>query len=536
MTQEASASRRPTMPTENAVLPSGEIPASGRSRPLVEALLVAVLSLVTFAPSLSYHFLPGDYDWLSLAKWGDAERTELLSFTAYRPYTGQLFGAAYALFGGESAIPYRVALLVIHTLNALLAGSLAARILRRPGVGWITAAIFAVAPASSEAVHSIAAFVYPCVTLLLFTGLHLYGRCIDGGGVVPWVLAVVCFGLSVPLREHWVAAVPLALALELAHGGWDALRRRGVWLRLGTIVVLGSAVFVGRHLAAGVPLLPSGPAYRFDLVAMSSRLLVSLERLVLPPIPVDIRDFRELHQVVGAILLLGLLLLVVKAPRTDRRRVLILVAALVISLTPFLPVAGEHVRQRFAYFGTAFAAGLAAYAISLGAERLTTRVSTPIILAVLAMLLLEQQAEFSRHYKPLAEEASARVEAYSHGVRLTRENDEIVFFVGDLEIVNVGPNLQSVRSTLRVLSDIERTQVVQFEAATEEEFLRQWEQLRERSGAQGDHMRVFIRGVEGYELVRLIESREPAKVVFATGPGDGASRTIYALLPRPPRE
>src|SRR5262249_5079391 len=148
---------------------------------------------------------------------------------------------------------------------AVLAGRLGARILRRPWTGWMIAAIFAVAPASSEAVRSIASFVYPCVAVLVLVGLMLYARAIDRGSMLAWAGAIGCFFVAAFFREHWIVALPLAFMLEIAHGGLGAIRTRGPWIRLGPIVVAGLLYTLARKVLSGAEVFPNAPEYIFDI-------------------------------------------------------------------------------------------------------------------------------------------------------------------------------------------------------------------------------------------------------------------------------
>ena len=514
--------------TAPAPLPSSAPPlrVSNGLRTAGEISIVVALSLVTFWKSLDAHFLAVDYDWLSIAKFGDGE---LKSFgspnSSYRRYAGDLFRVFYDAFGDTSAFRYRLLLLVVHMANAVLAGKLVSRVLGRPGTAWIAAAIFAVAPASAEVIHSIAAFVYPVSALLLLSGLILYDRAVVSARVVPWCGAMVCFGLAAPLREHALAALPLAALLEWLHGGFAAFKRRAPWLRLGTPVLLGFGFLLARHGFAGLPSIPSSPDYQFDL-SMPERLLVTLQRLVLPPVPMDFQQYALVHKSIGFVLLALVLGIIAIAPRGDRRRGFVLLLALLIALAPFLPVYGDHVRQRFTYFGTVFAAGLAAFVISTAAERISPRVTLPAVLAILAGLLLEQQAEFERDYLEKAEESRARQACYLRAAELVKSNDDIALFAGDKD-----PSIVTARSTMRVVAGVDRKQVILIKARNPEELFEAVEKHRQLTHARGS-VRLYIRGAGGYDSIRVPELDVAAKRVFETEPSDPASRNVFALLPR----
>lgn len=510
----------PNAPTSN--------PPHGKVRIAAECALVFAIAIVTFWKALPTHFLTSDYDWLAVAKYGDGELEFLKkTLTAYRWFAGELFRAAYSIFGDESAWPYRATLLLIHVMNAILCGRLAARILQRPRAAWIASVIFVVAPASAEAVHSISAFVYPCVTFLLLSGLLLYDRAIERGSPVQWAAAFVCIGGAAALREHWVVAFPLMLLLEISRsGGPGVFKTRGPWMRLGPVIVAGAAFMIFRHVVNNNPLVPSMPEYQFN-ISMVSRLVVTLEQLVLPPLPLEFAAHATLHECVGIFLILVTLVAVYFGRREDRWRAGSLLFALFLALAPFLPVAGDHIRQRFAYFGTAFAAALAAYVICILAERMSPRVVLPAVAAMLVGLLLEQQAEFERDYTRAAHETRIRIPTYRIASRWVRENDDIAFFVGDLQ-----PNFVGISSMLRVTNDVSRRQVMQIKVTNFDQFYKKFTELRGLTNAKGNP-RVFLRGPESYEYIRVTSFEEAIRHIFETGLDTPKELTIFTLLPRP---
>jgi hypothetical protein len=504
--------------------------SSGWLRLLAEAAIATALTIVTFGKCLGprFQFLTPDYDWLALARYGDGELESLKkTLTAYRGFAGALFQSAYHFFGADSATPYRMTLIVIHIINSVMCGRLVARVLGRPQAAWIAAALFAVAPASSEAICNISGFVYPCVTFLMIAGLLLYDQAIEMRSAARWAGAFVCFGVAGMLREHWVTAFPLIVLLEIARAeGFVALRSRGFWLRLGPVVAAGAAILVYRHIVRGAQFLPSIPEYQFD-GSMVSRLIVTLQRLVLPPVPLDIGEYIHVHQAIGVVLILGAIYAIFHGSRSDRWRAGALCMALFIALIPFLPVVGDHIRQRFAYFGTAFAAGVAAYSICLASERISPRVTIPIVLAMLVGLELEQQTEFERDYTTAAAEASARIPSYAQAAEWVRSEDDIAFFVGDRQ-----PNFVGISSMMRVLHGVSRKQLMQIKISSFDQFLLKYQEIKERAHARGRH-RIFLRGSDGFDYIRVTALEEAIRHVFETGVDAPRELTVFVLLPRP---
>jgi hypothetical protein len=490
-----------------------------------EIAVVAALLLVAFTPSLSLHFLANDSDWLAVAKHGSAEIPEFASYGAFRPMAVRLFRTAYGAFGLDP-VPYRVSLLLLHGTAAVLAGRLAARILRRPAAGWITAAIFSVAPASSECIRSISAFVYPCVTVLVLGGLVLYARAVERGAVLPWAGALALFAAAAPLREHFVVALPIALLLELRSGGLAALRRKGPWLRLGPVLAVGLLYMLVRQGISGLPLVPKDPMYRFD-GPMASRFLVTIQRLVLPTIPLEILQYRVFHIVIGAGLVVVVMGIALRSPVEDRRSVYVLLGALALALLPFLPVFGDHVRQRFAYLATAFAAGIVAFLICVGSERVSPRLTLPAVLAILAGLLLELQGDFVSYHEGSVE-SKARFEIYPIAERAVLRNDRLAVFAGPAL-----PDLQGARSTFRVVTNqIQRPQVIRVEAASPEDLAEELRRFEKSSGATGG-LQMFTRFGEAYRIESMVSADHVAQRVFITPSADAGRARVIILAPHP---
>jgi hypothetical protein len=302
-----------------------------------------------------------------------------------------------------------------------------------------------------------------------------------------------------------------------------------------TPVAAGVVVWVMRQGDLGIR-IPQSPDYGLTK-DMGERLLVTIQRLVLPPLPVDFKTYATLHKLIGVAFLGGLLVMILTAPRGDRRRGMMLLIAVVVALAPFLPVEGDHVRRRFAYFGTVFAAGLAAYMVSIVAERVSPRVTLPVVLAILVGLLLEQQAEFERDYMSQSIESQLRARAFQRAANILREDPgSLAVFAGDPE-----PNLVTARSTLRVVSGCSRDQLISVKVHTPEEFAAEIRRLREKLGTLGT-THVFIREIGGYGVGQF-DAIEGSLKIFdhdasenvATKPAD-VVRELLILLPKPVAE
>jgi hypothetical protein len=166
--------------------------------------------------------------------------------------------------------------------------------------------------------------------------------------------------------------------------------------------------------------------------------------------------------------------------------------------------------------------------ISIAAERISPRVTLPAVLAILAGLLLEQQAEFERDYLEKAAESEARFHWYPRGAQFVKANDDIALFAHDKD-----PSLTTARSTMRVVAGVDRNQVVLIKASSPEELFQAVERLRESTNAKGV-VRLFIRGTDGYDYIRIGDLASATKRVFETDSSEPEVRHIFALVPRVP--
>lgn len=113
------------------------------------AVLAAGLVILGYCRYFSgSYFTQDDYVWLCFGKFFAAPLSvfwrDTLCGQFYRPLTQLWFWCVHAI-GGESVLPYQVAFLSIHLLNAGLAGLLARRIAGAEA-GWLLALLFALNP------------------------------------------------------------------------------------------------------------------------------------------------------------------------------------------------------------------------------------------------------------------------------------------------------------------------------------------------------------------------------------------------------
>ncbi len=127
----------------------------------ISSLIVAVVVLVSYYPSVRVGFL-GD-DWWFLGKAASKSLPDYLVFYFdpgaqifwYRPLYGILLLIEYALFG-SSPEGYHVVQLLLHLVNCLLLFVIVWRISKRWRLAWLAALFYAVLPVYSSAVFWVA--------------------------------------------------------------------------------------------------------------------------------------------------------------------------------------------------------------------------------------------------------------------------------------------------------------------------------------------------------------------------------------------
>ena len=183
-------------------LPIGRVhgfrmPQRTRSPAVVFAVLV-VLSGLLALPALDNGFSLDDYNWLERAQFRDSTPSFVLT-----PEPGQVFnpigrGAFLAMFvlAGTDPLPYRVGIVVLHTLNVWLVFLLTERAFKRRDLAIAAAALFAVQSSYDEALFWIAAFFHPLNASFCLAALLGYLVFLESESRVAYRLALLAFSAA----------------------------------------------------------------------------------------------------------------------------------------------------------------------------------------------------------------------------------------------------------------------------------------------------------------------------------------------------
>lgn len=366
------------------------------------ALLLVVLNLILALPSLDNGFSLDDYNWLERA----AFRTSTIDFLV-EPEPGQVLnpvgrGVFLAIqeMAGSRPLPYRVVVLLLHTLNAILLLLLADRLFGHAYTGLLAAVLFSLQTSYDEALFWIAAFFHPLnATFFLGTLLAFVVYQETGSRRSLWT-ALFCFvcGLwtkapsfallfLLPFLPRRPRATSLSCARAVApfFAVWIAASALNLLTGLGGSYLLSRGFYrPGWHIAGHFGdylawmLFPfSGLAERLGLSELADVVLFSLEWLA--PIAV----------------LLGLL-----RSNAPIRSFLLLT---VVALAPFLPFVAEPA-SRYTYLPAAgVAAVLASAAMALarrgGVSRTAGRAVCLVILATLVLASYAERRLRDNHYE-----------------------------------------------------------------------------------------------------------------------------------------
>jgi hypothetical protein len=185
---------------------------------------------------------PGWASWV----WGSKH------FVGYRPVTALSFVLNQATTG-YSALGYRATDLLLHLLTAaLLLGVHRALTGDRTALGLLTVVLLCGHPATEEVVPYAARRSYLLATVGGLSALLLWTHALTAvTSRARWALAcasALCLGLGLLSNEVAYVFVPLLPLVWLLWG--PPAQRRGLWLHLPALVVLGGAL-VARYVVLG---------------------------------------------------------------------------------------------------------------------------------------------------------------------------------------------------------------------------------------------------------------------------------------------
>lgn len=265
------------------------------------ALLLAMLTLVTFYPGLSGSFLFDDFpnivsnariqvDSLDLNELGKAARA--YEPGAYgRPLATLSFALDYHAAGGYDPAQFKRSSLAVHLINSMLVFVLVGSLLRLAGIARYALPAFGIALAWAVHPLQVSSVLYivqrmetMAVTFVL-AGLWLYvrgrARQIDGLSGAAWIVASALMAGLGMLAKETAALFPLfTLALEftlLRFAAHDPATSRR-WYRA---YLLGVIVALLAFASLIVPMYLDPASYAFREFSLAERLLSQLRILPL---------------------------------------------------------------------------------------------------------------------------------------------------------------------------------------------------------------------------------------------------------------
>lgn len=169
----------------------------------------------------------------------------------YRPITSTSYLVNWSLFGNgnhpkeaEQVIGFHWVNLLTHAVNAMLAYALALRLLRRPGLAFVAAALFAVHPIATESVTNIIGRADEFATLGFFGATWLYIRSTEAKGAkrLGWLVATtVVFAFGAFSKESALVFVAIPLLYDAVYR-WGSDHYAGQRLRR---IFMDFVVYVG---------------------------------------------------------------------------------------------------------------------------------------------------------------------------------------------------------------------------------------------------------------------------------------------------
>jgi Dolichyl-phosphate-mannose-protein mannosyltransferase len=236
------------------------------------ASIAAIAALVAYLPALGVSFTSDDFFILDRVRAQGGLQHALAYFERgffdyYRPLAFVAHALDWQLWGARAA-GFHLTNIVLHAAASALVFAIGRRLLDR-SAALLAALLFALHPASHEAVYWIAARFDLLATTFMLASLLLLWR----DEAWTYGLGVVCFALALLSKES-------ALSLPVIAAGADVLLARREWravaLRLiPLLIVIGVYALLRAH---GVEVSVAGGARRLPKLAM---IVASLGGLVL---------------------------------------------------------------------------------------------------------------------------------------------------------------------------------------------------------------------------------------------------------------
>jgi hypothetical protein len=337
--------------------------------------ILAIAAIIYVAGRAPHAYLAADdFQWLQ-ARWG-IDWTRLLDPAQYhffRPVVQAWFAGATAACGPSESC-YHWLSLGVHVLNVALVALVGAAITGRRAFGLLSALLFAVQPAYTQAVVWVSAVTALLCTTFLLLSLYCAARAWHSAGRARWweIGALVAGAASMFTHEAGVIT-PLLVALATAALAPSA--RRSKLLAAGFAIVLAVFAVTTYDISRRNPVLAAG-SYRIG-VHMLQHALDYLATLWVAP-----------HHAASYVAVVALTVGLAGLSRLSRAGCV----ALVIMLVPYLGFTWGNV-SRYAYlpaigFSWTLAAALLAVHARLAARPGATGRATPVVGLIAATLIV----------------------------------------------------------------------------------------------------------------------------------------------------
>ncbi len=329
--------------------------ASPKRLALLSALVLSPVIFLIYFSSLGTGFFADDYNFLE-----PAVRLGLSDYLVhyfdprvqtlwYRPLQGIQFLIEYRLFGANAAA-YHVVNVLFHLANCLLLFGLVWRISKNWRLGFLSALCYATFPVYALAVNWIN-ITDPLMTIFYLLGIWFWWNYLHGGRGRDYILTLVFFVLAL-LTKQIALTLPVVLFLIdrlLVADSWNISKISSrYWPFAPIALVFVAAQYSARstHVFAIV--------FGYSVGVHTASILVQYLSLLVfpwgyyPPTDTQITEglpFVDERNIVW--LATALLLYLFAVTRTRSRALVLLGAALVLTLLPVLPFPFAELRYLY---------------------------------------------------------------------------------------------------------------------------------------------------------------------------------------------
>ncbi|MBN1306451.1 MAG: tetratricopeptide repeat protein [Chitinispirillaceae bacterium] len=320
----------------------------GRRDTVVAVVMLIMLTLLSFAPSLRNGFTNWDDDRLVLTNPDIHGRSVLhvgrifssFYLNHYAPLTMLSFMAEYSLFGPDP-FPYHLTSLLLHVLNVLLVFALIAMVSGSKRIGLLTALLFAIHPLRVESVAWIAErkgllcawFYY--MSLILYIRYYRSGR----GG---WYLGSLLTLTAALLSKSMAMSQPFVLLL-LDYFDRRTINRKTLIEKTPFFLLAaagGILAVIGAHHATTFQRLPSHERLVASIPALGFYVFKTI-------VPVNLcalyngggmLNGMSWQTAVMGMFILGTLIVLLIRSRIEKRKKLFATAFFLVTLAPALQI------------------------------------------------------------------------------------------------------------------------------------------------------------------------------------------------------